>query len=506
MVVRRPLTAARAPGAATAAAAAAAADWRSKPPPAAVAAALRNATPPFLLNQDFSIGAALKEALKREEERARRPSWGYDDDDGYDSERDTGDGTPSLREQLSFEEEGEEAGAPSHALRLRLMMGAYRRAKTLGVLENKLLCHTVVKNLGMPAVPVLYGAFAHTALGEWPAYDQKALYAALRRHGLGARRPFVVKPASDGTNYGLLVMEPKRWRRENWTEALVARHVERFLYKEKSSWGQWYEQRGVVVQAHYTDDAPAGARWPNGMAEFNVLVQLGKPVHIRVQQIPKAKGTGCFDVLLRPNGTYRCLPTGSCPQPYETCVNTTWDVTRMLAPMRSYVARLATFFGADWFRFDYFYGHPARLLQINEVSYPSHHLYPAALRRAWADAYTTPGRMLEADGDCVFDYVLKFAGLDQRAFEQLCYLCRPAPPFPPPLPPSPPRPSPPPSPPKPPPPPWPSRPPRPPRPPPPPPKPPKLAKDQPKTHLKSNSSSRHGGRRLIRDIRSRSKN
>ena len=26
-------------------------------------AALRNATPPFLLNQDFSIGAALKEAL-----------------------------------------------------------------------------------------------------------------------------------------------------------------------------------------------------------------------------------------------------------------------------------------------------------------------------------------------------------------------------------------------------------------------------------------------------------
>ena len=94
---------------------------RPKAPPAAVAAALRNATPPFLLNQDFSIGAALKEALKREEERARRPSWGYDDDDGYDSERDTADGTPPLREQLSFEEEGEEAGAPSHALRLRLV-------------------------------------------------------------------------------------------------------------------------------------------------------------------------------------------------------------------------------------------------------------------------------------------------------------------------------------------------------------------------------------------------
>ena len=112
------------------------------------------------------------------------------------------------------------------------------------------------------------------------------------------------------------VMNPTRWKKENWTEALVARHIERFLYKvlpnthppsnqlpirspeptspstrppthqwtsqaydartssqsasqlvslvllllcifsllqERSSWGQWYEQRGVIVQVACVD-------------------------------------------------------------------------------------------------------------------------------------------------------------------------------------------------------------------------------------------------------------
>ena len=92
-------------------------------------------------------------------------------------------------------------------------------------------------------MPILYGAFAFASLGEWPKYTKEEMYAALARHALGPSRAFVVKPASDGTNYGLLVMKPERWRRENWTYALVARHVERFLFKTQSSWGQWYEQR-----------------------------------------------------------------------------------------------------------------------------------------------------------------------------------------------------------------------------------------------------------------------
>eukprot|EP00965_Chrysotila_dentata_P165873 5476462-Pleurochrysis_carterae.AAC.1 len=136
-------------------------------------------------------------------------------------------------------------------------MAAYRSGRTFGILENKLLTHSVLTNLSIPALPVLYGAFAYTPLGEWPVYSRDALTDALRAYGLGPRVPFVVKPASDGTNYGILIMEPSRWQRENWTEQLVVRHVERFLLKPGSSWGQWYEQRGVVVEPMYTHGAAA---------------------------------------------------------------------------------------------------------------------------------------------------------------------------------------------------------------------------------------------------------
>jgi|EP00900_Chrysochromulina_parva_P028029 hypothetical protein len=276
---------------------------------------------------------------------------------------------------------------PSHALRLRLMMTNYRAARTLGVLENKLLASTALTRLGLPAMEVVYGGFAYTRLGEWPAYSRAELCAVLARGGFGPRRGFVAKPASDGTNYGLLVMTPERWRRENWTEALVATMVERFLFKGRSSWGQWYEQRGVVVQSLYTEGAPRGLRWPHGLAEMNVLAHLGEPVHMRVQEIPKAKGAGCFDVRLHANGSHDCLPTPNCPNPQLTCRKYTLQFARSLPEVRAYVRRLASFFGADWFRFDYFGGHPHRMLRVNEVSYPSHHTYPSDLREAWLAAY-----------------------------------------------------------------------------------------------------------------------
>ena len=43
-------------------------------------------------------------------------------------------------------------------------------------------------------------------------------------------------------------------------------------------------------------------------------------------------------------------------------------------------------------RLDFFFGHPGRMVQINEVSYPSHHTYPTELRRQWAAGYPLQGR------------------------------------------------------------------------------------------------------------------
>lgn len=354
--------------------------------------------------------------------------------------------------------------------------------------------------LGMPTMSTIYGAFAYTPLSEWPVYTRAGMYQALESGGYGPRIGFVAKPASDGTNFGLLVMTPERWKRENWSMPLVARHVERFLYKEKSSWGQWYEQRGVVIQKMYTDGAPRGLRWPHGLAEMNVLAHLGRPVHVRVMEIPKAHGTGCFDVRLHLNGSHECLPAPNCPNALVVCAKYALHFADRLNEVRSYVTRISNFFGADWFRFDYFYGHPARPIRINEISYPSHHTYPPDMRRAWVQAYadsvgadvrpspaassvaakpakssrgaaepaaTQPPRlpaMAQVPAECVMNYILPFINVDPITFDKMCFLCRPSPPGRPPSPPSPPSP--------------PDKPPCPPSPPPPPPPPPKEHKDK----------------------------
>ncbi len=40
---------------------------------------------------------------------------------------------------------------------------------------------------------------------------------------------------------------------------------------------------------------------------------------MRVMQIPKLKGNGCFDVMLHANRSAACLPTSHCPNPAEVC-------------------------------------------------------------------------------------------------------------------------------------------------------------------------------------------
>ena len=192
----------------------------------------------------------------------------------------------------------------------------------------------------------------------------------------------------------------------------------------QSSWGQYYEQRGLVLQAVYTDDAPSAVKWPHGMAEMTALIMRGEPVHMRVYEIPKAAGeNGCFDVRLHENGTSECMPTNGCPKDaMDTCRQ--FRIDAMLPQLRSYAHRISSFFGADWFRFDFFHGHPKRMLSVNELSYPSHHTYPHDIRLGWLRGYEG-GRMVQASSDCVVDYLLRSVGVSAEEFEggPNCYLC-----------------------------------------------------------------------------------
>ena len=192
------------------------------PPPSAavMGKALLGTDPlkqPFVLNADFGLGMALKTPLERtntmrddgndpehDPEYSRGAKRSYDDDGsggggGMDDD-DGGGGTtpppPPYADTWQAMEnlENGKLGAngkpkvPSHMLRLQVMMRAYRRGRTFGVLENKLLSHTAVSRLGLPAVPILYGAFAFTQLGEWPKYAREEMYAALSRHAMPQAR------------------------------------------------------------------------------------------------------------------------------------------------------------------------------------------------------------------------------------------------------------------------------------------------------------------------------
>lgn len=132
------------------------------------------------------------------------------------------------------------------------------------------------------------------------------------------------------------------------------------------------------MQRLYTDDAPASAAWPHGIAELNVLVQKGEPTHVRVMAIPKPKGDGCFDVLLPPSRRRgseaspaegaqpwpgaRCIPAPNCADSMTACKN--YSVPRLLKKLEPQLSQqaslLASVFGADWLRLDFFYGHPRR--------------------------------------------------------------------------------------------------------------------------------------------------
>lgn len=139
--------------------------------------------------------------------------------------------------------------------RISLMLSRYRTGRTQAIIENKLLAHQLLRSMGAPVAPVLYGAFGSHAMGAWPRYDREHFVAAVRAIG---RKDFVLKSATDGMSHNLLLMSDARWRAERWTPARAAALAESWILPQPPShnqsgwftrWGQRYEHRGVLLQA-----------------------------------------------------------------------------------------------------------------------------------------------------------------------------------------------------------------------------------------------------------------
>jgi hypothetical protein len=185
--------------------------------------------------------------------------------------------------------------------RLRMMMSRWRRGAAFGLLENKLLAHSLLDTLGIPQADVLYGAFATKALGPWPRYERAMMLRALR-----TSREFVLKSATNGGNADVLVMTEAKWAREGWTLPRVAAFAERWMLASDtarwySAWGQRYEHRSVIVQrlvadapprrhagANATLAGPAGFRSPLArlLIEVKVHTSFGRLGNCRIQALP----------------------------------------------------------------------------------------------------------------------------------------------------------------------------------------------------------------------------
>ena len=262
--------------------------------------------------------------------------------------------------------------------RISVMMDRYRRGRTFGLVENKLLAHSLLKRMGLPVVPVLYGAFLRRALGEWPRYDRTAFKTAIK----GRTSNFVIKPTTDGQNNGVLVMTTRKWVDEGWSATRLADHVER-LMANATDWGQLRAHHGVIVQESATDLDKLDATSPL-VLEATVHVVWGKLSSGYLACVPRVKlGDSRKIVCLNPHA-----PAHSSGRLFFKQGNGQLDLGATVAAssrdihalerakeqLMAAARHVGTLIGADWFRLDAFIaeeGSGLPTMRVNEITYPS---------------------------------------------------------------------------------------------------------------------------------------
>ena len=330
------------------------------------------------------------------------------------------------------------------AQRVKAQMRNYRRGVTFGIIENKLLSHTLLSALGMPVLPVLYGAFARNPLGPWPRYNRTEFIAAMRQacakvNNGSAACSFVVKPISSGGSDFVHIMSPERWRRHDHVAEFLADRVDHMLRPGGvSNWGQLYEQGGIMVQQRAAADAPQltpqarpGMRMHHGreggpQKQAARLVEIKAPIVwgdafcgrvVEVNGLPNASwvevafeesGTSCIDVSKPPgrgsepplrrqprlaegDAEHRCNTSSG---PLDKALHAA-GMHRAVAEFRHLARRLYQLLGADWFRLDAFVEPHSGKLYVNELTYPSHEALPSTRwgARGWTEQTCGLGRL-----------------------------------------------------------------------------------------------------------------
>ncbi len=251
----------------------------------------------------------------------------------------------------------------------------FRNSPIFALMENKLLCHSLLVSLGIPKAEIYYGAFVSKAMGEWPQYDRDDFIATLKKvPQVFEDHLFVIKPASGQSADGTIIMNHKKWIDEGWSLDLLADHVEDLFGVTESSWGQKYEHLGVLVQQSVLSQE-SNAEFHKGSFDSNTSLVFEIKPHV------------IFDGLLC-GGTLNLVPFNSEYYMYinfchgeprlqdisEEISESVWDEairpTLQAERLAKTAKRIAHAFGADWFRLDVFMDLNGMFL-VNEVTYPS---------------------------------------------------------------------------------------------------------------------------------------
>ena len=304
--------------------------------------------------------------------------------------------------------------------RVKAQLRRWRRAPVFGLMENKLLAHSLLEALHIRQPEVIYGAFATKALGKWPAYARKDLMEAM--HG---KRRFVLKSATNGGNVDVLVMDPARWESEDWTASRLADYVERFVKpnhpqaKWWSEWGQVYEHRAVIVQESFVPRIGGGFGCIEGELhlEAKVHAPLGRLASARLQALP-FDGAKYLDVQFVANGI-TCLGGRNLANTTAHCARAVRLLTHHRPALERAAATTSHALGADWMRLDVFLTEGG-VLSVNELSYPSHigsftgggdEISISPLREAYAH-----GRLARAPAALFLAPLLRACDVDPYAF------------------------------------------------------------------------------------------
>jgi len=257
--------------------------------------------------------------------------------------------------------------------RVTAQLSRWRQGPTFGLMENKLLAHSLLDALHVPQPEVIYGAFATKPLGRWPAYSRANFTRAL--HG---KRHFVLKSATNGGNSDVLVMTPARWEAESWNPAKLIDFVERFVRREHvkakwwSEWGQVFEHRAVIVQESLSPKSREGFGCSEGelILEAKVHAPLGVLASGRLQALP-FDSNSYLDVTFEAAGAIRCLGGRNLANATALCSRAVRLLLHHRTQLEAVAAKVTRALGADWMRLDVFLSE-AGLFSVNELSYPSH--------------------------------------------------------------------------------------------------------------------------------------